>query len=223
MKKILQRELAFKTWGGKRRRAGRKAVDRRPNGPAHRARKSFRHRKPCHITLRALPGLPNFREKKNFVALKEILRAGSDRLGIRLVHFSVQKNHLHLIVEADDSACLSLGVKGLEIRLARCVNRVAGRAGRVFKHRYDVKILGTPGQVRATLVYVLANARKHAAQAGVATPAFWIDPFSSGGWFDGWLETPPLTTEAWVLPQTWLLRVGWLKHGRIGVSEAPKA
>ena len=82
----------------------------------------------------------------------------------------------HLIIEADDSECLSLGVKGLEVRLARGLNRLAGRRGRVFKHRYDVKILGTPGQVRATLLYVLANARKHAGQVGVRIPPFWIDP-----------------------------------------------
>lgn len=222
MRTKAQRELKFKTWGGKRKGAGRKPAGQKANGPKHRARTAFRHRKPTHVTLRAIPGLPNFRERKNFVALKEMLRAGSERLGVRLVHFSVQKNHLHLIVEADDSRALSRGIKGLEVRLARCINELAGRTGRVFKHRYDVKILGTPNQVRLTLIYVLGNARKHAAQAGVVMPAFWIDPCSSGMWFDGWKETGPLTTEEWTGPATWLLRNGWQKHGRISVSAAPK-
>lgn len=157
-----------------------------------------------------------------FTALKTHLREGAERLGIRLVHFSVQRNHLHLIIEADDSPCLSRGVKGLEVRLARGINRLAGRRGRVFKHRYDVRILGTPGQTRTCLVYVLGNARKHAAQAGVTIPMGWIDPRSSGPWFDGWRDSPTVSTEAWVKAQTWLLRTGWQKHGLIAVNEGPR-
>ena len=47
-------------------------------------------------------------------------------------------------------------------------------------------------------LYVLDNARKHAAQRGVTYAAGYVDPYSSAGASD--LALPPA--------QTWLLRMG---------------
>ena len=220
--KTRQIEMKFRTHGGKRRNAGRKPTGSKRNGPEHRTRVRFKSVRPCHVTLRCLAGLPNLREKKNYAAMKETLRAASERLDVRIVHFSVQRNHLHLIVEAESWQALSAAMKGLEVRLAKAINRLANRKGRAFKHRYDVKLLGTPGQVRATLVYVLANSKKHARQAGVTLPGGWIDPRSSAPWFDGWANGPPPSNESWPRAKTWLLGKAWQKHGMIRVNEAPR-
>jgi hypothetical protein len=56
-------------------------------------------------------------------------------------------------------------MKAIGARLALAVNRVAGRAGRVFTQRYHLQLLPTPRQVRNALRYVLLNARHHAARA----------------------------------------------------------
>jgi REP element-mobilizing transposase RayT len=174
------------------------------------------------VTLRLENGLPNLRERATFKQVKDVLRKFAEYCSIRIVHFSVQKNHFHLIVEAESWRALSSAIRSLEIQLAWAINAIAGRRGRVFKHRYDVVELSSPRHVRNGLVYVLGNARKHAAQAGVTLPAFWIDPYSSGGWFDGWSKQAPLTPqEEWPRAKLWLLTTGWRRHGLVRVDEAP--
>ena len=106
---------------------------------------------------------------------------------MRIIHDSVQGNHLHLIVEAEDQAALSRGMQGLAIRLARRLNALARRHGPVFVDRYHSHPLKTPREVRNALVYVLANFRKHSQK----TRAPGVDPFSSGAWFEGWRRWKP--------------------------------
>jgi hypothetical protein len=137
----------------------------------------------------------------------------------RIVHFSVQTDHVHLIVEAEGKKALSRGMRGLAIRVARSLNRALGRRGSVGSDRYHARALHTPTMVRNVLVYVLANAAKHLrVVAG-------LDPCSSAPWFDGYRgaserETRPALT---LPPRTWLLRVGWRRHGLISPHESPRA
>ncbi len=137
-----------------------------------------------------------------------------------MVQYSVQRDHLHLIVEADDKKALSRGMRGLAIRCARAVNRALGRRGALWADRYHARALSTPRMVRNALVYVLANAAKHLrAVAG-------LDPCSSAPWFDGFREAeacpptlrgvPPTRP-----PRTWLLRVGWRRYGLLSRDEVP--
>jgi putative transposase len=109
-------------------------------------------------------------------------------------------------------------MQGLGVRTARAINRAAGRSGAVWDERYHGHLLGTPREMRAGLVYVLLNFRKHLrARAGV-------DPCSSGRWFDGWAQAvPPTDAPAPVRPpRTWLAAMGWRKAGgAIDVRESP--
>jgi hypothetical protein len=154
-----------------------------------------------------------------FPAVRSALRASS-RADFRILEFSVQKDHVHLIVEADHRRALSGGLRGVAIRLARAVNRVLGRRGRVWDDRYHARSLTSPRAVRHALVYVLANFRKH-LNAGTE-----IDPCSSAGWFTGWRKPRSLAglgPSPVVEAHTWLARIGWRRHGLIGTHERPKA
>ena len=91
-----------------------------------------------------------------FPALRRALAACS-RPAFRLIQFSVQSNHLHLIVEADDTVALSRGLQGLAVRCARVINRCApgGDASgptAITRGRWQ-----QPTEVRHALVYVLMN------------------------------------------------------------------
>ena len=110
--------------------------------------------------------------------------------------------------------------------LACCVaavNRVFGRAGPVLLGRYHVRALRTPKEVRNALAYVLLNARKHWRQRRGAAPPVTLDEASSAEWFDGWVRrTQPLSSgepPSVAIPRTWLLRVGWRRHGLIDPAE----
>jgi hypothetical protein len=135
-----------------------------------------------------------------------------------VTQFSVQTDHLHLIVESDTALALVRGLQGLAVRCARAVNRACHRHGPVWSERYHARSLPTPREVRLALIYVLLNFRKHLR----ALPA--VDLRSSGPWFEGWAHSPPrpLSTCPVVPPRTWLAAIGWRRAGGpIDCREAP--
>jgi hypothetical protein len=134
----------------------------------------------------------------------------------RLLHYSVQADHIHLLAEADGHVALVRGIQGLAVRVAKAVNRALRRRGRVWGDRYHARVLHTPREVRSALVYVLQNWRKH------RPGACGLDPRSSGAWFDGWRDAAVDARPSPVAAgRTWLARVGWRRHGLVGIDEAP--
>jgi len=139
------------------------------------------------------------------------------RADFRIAQFTVQANHVHLVVEADGRRAVARGMQGLAIRLAKTINRELGRVGRVWSDRYHCRALRTPREVRNGLIYVLLNGRKH----GVSGRG--IDRCSSGYWFAGWrqsVEAPPGPAPV-ARPKTWLLTVGWRRGGLIDFDTHP--
>lgn len=174
-----------------------------------------------HVTLRAVSSVASLRRQTVFAGLHRAFRRAS-REWFRVVHFSVQANHVHLVVEASDKSALSRGMGGLSIRLARAINGKLRRRGRVWADRYHARALKTPTEVRRGLVYVLTNWRKHVPRAQ------GFDPCSSAIWFDGWKEaaSPLATTRARAdspvaRPRTWLAALGWRRRGLIRLRERP--
>jgi putative transposase len=221
---MIQHELPLRTWGGKRAGAGRKANGARAGVP-HRARVEHKARHPVHVTLRVVRRLPSLRKEALFRSFCPAL-AKSSHAVFRLLHFSVQADHVHLIVEARDKTSLSRGMAGLSIRLARSINRALGRSGRVLADRYHARRLTTPREVRHCFVYVLMNFKKH----GRCVDGVGFDVMSSARWFDGWKDAPQHrdppnfreNREPPVKPpQTWLAKIGWRRHGLIRSIDGP--
>jgi REP element-mobilizing transposase RayT len=217
-------QLTFSRRGGARRGAGRK-----PKGAvalvSHAKRPALEQRTPVLVTAKLAPGLPNLRRGAARALVWRALGAAKIRFDVRVIHFSLQSNHLHAIVEARDEHALGRAMKGLCVRIARALNRALKRAGRVFADRYHARTLRTPREVRYALAYTLSNARKH----GVRVEG--IDPCSSGAAFDGWRERgvralavlayPSLAAPPVAAARSWLLRTGWRRHGLIGIADAP--
>jgi REP element-mobilizing transposase RayT len=166
--------------------------------------------------MRAREGFPSFRGDR---LLFEVLRASiaaSEKDDFRVVQFSVQSNHLHLIVEAEDENALSRGMQGLSIRMAHAVHRALDTRGNVFADRYHAHQLRTPRETRAALLYVLQNWAKHGRGGD-------YDPRSSALWFDGWTRPPLIRNQEPVVAKgrTWLVRIGWKRHGLLRPGERP--
>jgi putative transposase len=180
------RQLALRlpvprTWGGRRRGAGRKRTADRPLTP-HRTRPLHSGSHPVHVTLRAR--IRPLRSQHVLPTLRLAIDGANERAPdrFRITQYSVQYDHIHLFVEAVDQRELSRGMASVTIRIARRVNTLLMRRGRFWADRWYGRELTSPRQVRAALVYVLANFRKHSRRN--LGPG--IDPFSSGMWFDGW-------------------------------------
>lgn len=216
MMRASQIEFRFRTWGGPRPGAGRKPGPGRPRVP-HVRRAPHNPRCPVHATLRARAGLPSLRGRRVFGAIRRAF-AGASGDSFRLLQFSVQSDHLHLLVEADAPTRLSRGLQGLAIRVAKAINRALRRHGTIWADRYHARVLATPREVRNALVYVLQNWKKHLFGAD------GLDPRSSAASFTGWQTRVSIATQRApvVGPRTWLARVGWLQHGRLDVREGPR-
>jgi REP element-mobilizing transposase RayT len=225
--------------GGWRPGAGR---PRRNGACSHGKRERFTAREPVHVTLRIVDGVPSLRQHAPFqIVLAAITSARVDAerapscpaAAIRIVEYTVQSNHVHLVVEADGPAALARGMKSLEVRLARRLNRCFDRQGKLFAERYHSTIVRSPRQAHHALRYILLNARRHAAERGARLAPGWIDPWSSAPWFSGWRDPSRIDRRApWLrdldgtqrptsTPRTWLLIVGWRKHGLLDPDEAP--
>ena len=185
--------------------------------------------------MRLRAGHGNLRAPATYAVVRRALADGCDRPGFRLVQFSVQTNHLHLMVEADGNVALARGMQGLAIRTAKRLNRLFRTRGRVFADRYHAHVLRAPREARHALAYILCNANKHGTPlSGAGAPALWqvaarhgLDPCSSAPYFDGWrasARTPVVVTERAppvTRARSWVLKVGWRRHGLVDPREVP--
>jgi REP element-mobilizing transposase RayT len=231
----------------KRRRGvalGRKPRAERVGFVPHVARDQHDRRHPVHVSMRRVKGAPSLRAERVFRAILGQL-ARVKRGGVRVAHYSVQHDHLHLIVEGEDRADLSSQMRKLFSRIALAVNAMAKRRGSLFRDRHHREELDGPTKTRNALVYVLFNDRKHHAQNGGAISEAMLselDDRSSAAWLDGWDERarPPPETIARLrardgdleglgtprtAPRTWLAREGWrtrTRRGAIKLHELPR-
>jgi REP element-mobilizing transposase RayT len=212
--------------GGKRAGAGRKRSGPRAR-VAHVTRPVTAFRFPVHVTTRMRGDVARLRNFALCPVLRRAFVQGCRKDGFRICQFSIQGNHIHLICEAKDARSLAAGVQAWAVRVARGLNRALGRKGNVFDDRYHCEVMKSPRHTRATLCYVMQNARRH----GERIDPRWngVDPFSSAWWFDGWRDDRwrhglPAPAERTVEPAgSWLLTVGWRRHGLLAVDELPAA
>ena len=219
--KIVQHLLEERGRGGPRKGAGR---PKKPDsGMPHLKREPLNPRYPVHVTVKFMAGLPSMRAPEPFAVLLRsfdgVRKGGSVGKDFRILQFSVQSNHLHLIVEAKDRDCLSRGMRGLTARIVQGLNKLWNRTGSMVPDRYHDEILRTPKQVRNALAYVLNNAARHGITHGAGP-----DPYSSGRSFDGWsnYRAPKQPPDPVVRAETWLINAGWRRfYSLVHTSERP--
>jgi len=222
--------------GGKRRGAGRPAKGERAGAP-HKARAFLDARHPVHVVLRIEKLVDNLRRRLIYQAIRGATRVAVRRADFRIVHLSIQRTHLHLLVEANDKQALATGMQGFQISAAKRLNAAISkgrpgprRRGRVFPDRYHAEVITSPTQARHTMSYVINNWRKHEEDRGAAR--MWsFDPYSTASQFPDWQEDgeaafalfqPPLYEPLFVHPpRTWLLSAGWKKAGPISCHSVP--
>jgi len=227
LKKQDQLEMTWKTHGGKRPGAGRKRQSARPN-VAHRPRPEISKHEPLNLTMRLHRLIKTLRNERAIALVYRCLAAGADRFQGRVIHFSVQRDHIHLVAEAENKESLTRFMKGLSGRIAKRLNKFLNRRGQVISDRYHATALTCPTQVKSAIAYVLNNYRHHAAQRNRRVPTGWVDPCSNGYAFDGWTTTPevsnrpPFPLPPLPQPRTFLLTVlWWRKAGKIAIDTIP--
>ena len=232
--------MLFRKRGGKRRGAGRPPKGARAGSP-HKTRPFLHARYPVHVTLRAISAVGQLRRRCVYRAIREATLTTARREDFRIIHLSIQHNHVHLIVEANDKHALASGMKGFQISAAKHINAEISkdklgprRRGSVFPDRYHAEIITSPTQARHALNYVMNNFRKHREDQTGSASTWKVDWFSSGIMFPGWMEygdepflwRGPATYDPLITyqPRTWLLREGYKRGGPpISVHDVPSS
>ena|GEM_PF-616477 len=222
----VQTDFTFRTWGGRRKGAGRRK--RSDETVPHIVRPSHSLHRPLHITVRMVKSAPDLRQDRVIAAIRSVFQRVRQRKGFRLTNYSVQRDHMHLIAEATDRVALSNAMRSVCSSLARAVNRTVGRRGQLVAERYHARALRVPKEVRRVLLYVLRNSHHHERAQGNYLPPWHYDPCSSALEFDGFavhpeFPPPPLIERCTtVAPQySYLLAMGWKRHGLIAITEVP--
>jgi hypothetical protein len=234
-KRHVQQEL-FPPRGGKRKGAGRPPKGGRAGSP-HQQRPTIKPNQALHVVMRVVPAVGSMRRRSLYKAMRDATITAALRERFRIVHVSIQRTHVHMLVEAENKATLARGMQGFQISAARNINTALGidkyrrRRGPVFADRYHLTVITSPTQTRRTIAYVLCNWRKHGEdQAGL--PSTWlVDPFSSAIMFPDWTELDdkevmwpiretydPLMVRR---PASWLLAEGWKLTGTISARDVP--
>jgi len=222
--------------GGRRRGAGRKPAGARA-GQQHHRRPDFKASQPLHVTMRVVPAVGSLRRRTLYKAMRNATITAALREHVRIIHVSLQRTHVHLLVEAEHKAALARGMQGFQVSAARHINTALGdgirrRRGKVFADRYHAEVITSPTQARHAIRYVLSNWRRHREDRDGLAATWLVDPFSSGILFPDWLE---LQGQPWMWPmrdtydplvvrrpQSWLLREGWMRAGGpISAREVP--
>jgi REP element-mobilizing transposase RayT len=180
--------------------------------------------------MRVVAAVGSLRRHKAYEVIRHALGRVATRPDARVVQVSIQGDHLHLVVEADNRQALARAVAAFKISMARQLNRaLGGRRGPVFADRYHAEAITSPRQARHTLAYVLNNWRHHEHDRWAQRDDFTVDPFASAVGFDVWRE-PALVPSRHPLgyaplpvarPTAWLLTTGWRRHGLLDVFETP--
>ena len=230
------------TRGGRRPGAGRKRAPGVRESVPHRPRPKHLGRHPVLVTLRAQRGLPSFRHQLVNEMMRTILLRQRKRAytgAFQVVEFTIQENHLHLVVEATGAVdadtiapkdALRAGVSGLMIAFAKRLNAMLNRKGKVWGDRWHGRELASPSEVRGALVYVFRNSARHGMRFCGSTPTQeLVDPLSSAQRFTGWkrpvfqimdMEKPPPGEWPRARPRTWLMGKGWQLLGLLDPREA---
>lgn len=214
-----------KRHGGWRPNAGRKKSAALRHDPSHAKRPELSFKHPVHVMLRTLPSVPRLRQREGYEAIRAALLHFVSGDAFRVVHISIQQNHLHLIVEAADKAALRRGMQSFAIRAARLLNRGFEREGKVFAFRYKAKQIKTADYARNVLAYVLNNWRRHGEDRRRGEEYMPFDRFSSAASFAFWSPRsgyepgePDLPVSE---PRTELLTFDWQWYGLIDPFEVP--
>ena len=135
----------------------------------HRRRPFIDWERPMHITIkvRDRERYGHFRHSGFRPHFRRAIRNAHDK-GLHIIHFSVQMNHIHFLVETESRFVLHRALKSLNTTLAIALKRfrtevlqLKNERGRVFQDRYHLHVLHSPRATRNALRYVLLNSAKH--------------------------------------------------------------
>lgn len=141
-----------------RKRAGRPPI----HHPAirHTKRPKFFQTRSLHLTIKVRENKADIQNKKILLRLNRAIQLARKQ-GLKIIHFALEFNHVHLLVEAGNHQILHRGMQALGISLAKGINKMKQKKGAVYKHRYHFRQITCARELKNVIHYILSNCKKH--------------------------------------------------------------
>lgn len=136
--------------------AGRKAIH--DKGIRHTSREEIFKPSPLHLTVKLKRA-----DIQNKVVLRILKHAiyRSRLQGLRVIHFSLEHNHVHLYAECESNFVLGKAMKAFGVTFVRRVNKLKKIKGQLYKYRYHLRVLKSARDAKNVINYILKNGIKH--------------------------------------------------------------
>src|SRR5258706_3389117 len=131
-KRHVQQELF--TRGGKRKGAGRKPKGARAGSP-HEVRPEVRSSHALHVVMRVVPEVGSMRRRSMYKAMRDASIVAALRERFRIVHVSIQRTHIHMLVQAKTKEPLARWLQGFQTSPATNINTAPGLDRYRRRHR----------------------------------------------------------------------------------------
>lgn len=140
------------------KRAGRPAKN--DPGIRHSSRMKFSKLTSFHLTIKVRENKADIQSKKLLKALHHAI-ARARLKNLKVIHYTLEYNHVHLLVETNDHRILHAGMQALGISFSKAINKVKSLKGHVYKHRYHQRKIGSARELKNVLLYIFNNGKKH--------------------------------------------------------------
>jgi REP element-mobilizing transposase RayT len=138
--------------------AGRPAIH--DIGIRHRERPKLTRLSSLHLTIKIKRIKADLKNKSILIVLKRAIY-NARKKGLRVIHFSLEFDHVHLLIEAPDNFILGKGMQSLGVTLVRGINKLGQTSGEVYKHRYHFRKINSTRELKVVMNYIFHNGVKH--------------------------------------------------------------
>lgn len=150
--------------------AGRKAIHDR--AIRHTERPKFKNARSLHLTIKVRENKADIKSIKLLKALHHAIKRAR-LMKLKIIHYTLEYNHVHLLVEADTHHALHRGMQAFGISFSKAINKTKRLKGTVYKHRYHFRQICSSRELKNVLHYIFHNGIKHGRTSSL------IDPFNS--------------------------------------------
>lgn len=173
MKKVRKgTQLTLSNW----KRAGRPAIH--DKGIRHIAREIIKKSTSLHLTIKVRENKADIKNKQVLKILHYAIRRSRIK-GLRIIHYTLEYNHIHLLVEAADKQTVHQGMQSFGITFAKKINAIKRLKGTVYKHRYHLRKINSPRELKNVLYYIFNNGIHHKRTSTVLDPYNTLPAFKS--------------------------------------------
>ncbi|MGZ3787001.1 MAG: transposase [Bacteriovorax sp.] len=138
-------------------------------GIRHTSRPFLKKPSSLHLTVKIKKNKAEMKNKSVFSLLKRAI-LNARRQGLKVIHYSLEYDHVHLLIEAENNHILGKGMQAFGGTFSKAINRMRKLKGGVYKHRYHFRKISSARELKNVMNYIFTNGLKHKTAKNIVNP-----------------------------------------------------